>query len=161
VRLTDSLNLEKMSRGAAGSFTALFSATTVKKSQKSLIISLLMCPSSGDTHRPSLWITHKDNGEPTTRARCGVAPANDCKCSRDQRLNVPSEARKKNYINSLTLQKNKKVFIKILYEKVAFSHSLRRQFKGSHYLIWHFPPYYKTCLISKGVTGTASVLNQD
>jgi hypothetical protein len=50
-----------------------------------IIISLLMSPLLG--HRPSLWITHKEN-EPqtTTRAQCGLVAANDCKCSRDQQL---------------------------------------------------------------------------
>jgi hypothetical protein len=58
-----------------------------------IIISLLMVPLLG--HRLSLWITHKENGpKPTTRAQCGLMSANDCKCSRDQRLNVPSEARR-------------------------------------------------------------------
>jgi hypothetical protein len=46
-------------------------------------------------HRPSLWITHKKNGPwPTTWAQCGLVGANDCKSSRDQRLNMPSEARR-------------------------------------------------------------------
>jgi hypothetical protein len=44
-------------------------------------------------HRPSLSITHKENGPlSTTRAQCGMVGANDCKYSREQRLNVPSEA---------------------------------------------------------------------
>jgi hypothetical protein len=43
----------------------------------------------------ALWITHKENGPlPTTRAQCGLVGANDCKCNRDQRFNMPSEARK-------------------------------------------------------------------
>jgi hypothetical protein len=55
-------------------------------------ISLLMSPLLA--HRPSLWITHKENGpQPTTRAQCGLLGVNDCKYSRDQRLNVSSEAR--------------------------------------------------------------------
>jgi hypothetical protein len=57
------------------------------------IISLLMTPQLG--HRPSLYITYKEKGpKPTTGAQCGLVGANDCKCSRDQRLNVPSEARR-------------------------------------------------------------------
>jgi hypothetical protein len=58
-----------------------------------IIISILMSPLL--EHRPSLWITHKENGpKPTTRAQCGLMGANDCKYSRDQRLDVPSEARR-------------------------------------------------------------------
>jgi hypothetical protein len=53
----------------------------------------LMSPLLG--HRPSLWITHKENGPyPSTRAQCGLVGANDCKCSRHQRLNVSSKARR-------------------------------------------------------------------
>jgi hypothetical protein len=33
-------------------------------------------------HRPSLWITHKQKGPPTTQAQCGLVGANDC--SREQ-----------------------------------------------------------------------------
>jgi hypothetical protein len=55
-----------------------------------IIISLLMPPLLGP--RPSLWITHKENRSwPTTRAQFRLVGANECKCSRDQRLNVPSE----------------------------------------------------------------------
>jgi hypothetical protein len=58
-----------------------------------IIISLSMSPLLG--YRPTLWITHKVNGsQPTTRAQCGLVRANDCKCSQDQRLNVPSEVRR-------------------------------------------------------------------
>jgi uridine kinase len=35
-------------------------------------------------HRPSLWITHKEN----RRAQCGLLDANDYKCSQDQLLGV-------------------------------------------------------------------------
>jgi hypothetical protein len=52
-----------------------------------IIISLLMSSLLG--HRPSLWIT----GE-WTRTQCGLVGANDCKRGRDQRLYVPSEARR-------------------------------------------------------------------
>jgi hypothetical protein len=59
-----------------------------------IIISLLMFPLLG--HMPSLLITHKENGPfPTTRAQYGLVEANDCKCSRDLRLNVSSEARRR------------------------------------------------------------------
>jgi hypothetical protein len=58
----------------------------------SFISGLLMPPLLG--HRPSLWTKHKENGsEHTTRAQCVLIGANDYKCSLDQRLNVPSEAR--------------------------------------------------------------------
>jgi hypothetical protein len=58
-----------------------------------IIISLLMSPLLG--HRPSLWITHKENRPyPTTRAQYGLMGGNDCKCSWDQRLNVTSKARR-------------------------------------------------------------------
>jgi hypothetical protein len=57
-----------------------------------VIIILLMRLLLG--HMPFLW-THKENGpQPTTRAQFGLMGANDGKCSRDQRLNVPSEARR-------------------------------------------------------------------
>jgi hypothetical protein len=46
-----------------------------------IIINLLISSLVG--HRPSLWITHAGP----------LVGANNCKCSRDQRLNVPSEAR--------------------------------------------------------------------
>jgi hypothetical protein len=50
-----------------------------------IIICLLMSPLLGHSH--SLWITHKENGpEPTARAQWRLVGANDCKCSRDQRL---------------------------------------------------------------------------
>jgi hypothetical protein len=63
-----------------------------------IIISLLISLQLG--HRPSLQITHKESGpQPTTRAKCGLVGANDCKCSRDQRLNVPSKARRICFIN--------------------------------------------------------------
>jgi hypothetical protein len=40
-----------------------------------IIISILMFSLLG--HRPSLWITHKENGPyPTTRAQCGLVGAN-------------------------------------------------------------------------------------
>jgi hypothetical protein len=56
-----------------------------------IIISLLMSPLLGQ--RSSLWITHKENiPYPTTRPQCELVSANDCKRSRDQRLNVPSSA---------------------------------------------------------------------
>jgi hypothetical protein len=46
------------------------------------------------SHMPSLWITLKENGpKPTRRAQRRLVGANDCKCSRDQQLNVLSEAR--------------------------------------------------------------------
>jgi hypothetical protein len=58
-----------------------------------IIISLLMSSLLG--HRPALWIKHKNNGpKPTTRAQYGLVSANECKCNRDQRLNVPSEAKR-------------------------------------------------------------------
>jgi hypothetical protein len=57
---------------------------------------LLMYPLLGG-HRPSLWITRKESGPlPTTRAQYGSVGANDCKCNRGQRLNVPSEAARDN-----------------------------------------------------------------
>jgi hypothetical protein len=31
---------------------------------------------------------------PITRAQCGLVGTNDCKCSREQRLNMPSESRR-------------------------------------------------------------------
>jgi hypothetical protein len=41
-------------------------------------IKIVMSPLLG--HRPSLWITHKENRPyPTTRAQCGLVGANDCK----------------------------------------------------------------------------------
>jgi hypothetical protein len=43
-----------------------------------IVINLLMSTLLGN--RPSWWITHKEN-----------VGTNDCKCSQDQRLNVPSE----------------------------------------------------------------------
>jgi hypothetical protein len=37
-------------------------------------------------HRPSLWITQKENGiKPTMRVQCRLMGGNDCKSSRDQR----------------------------------------------------------------------------
>jgi hypothetical protein len=58
-----------------------------------IIIRLLMFPLLG--HRPSLWITHKENGPwLTTQAPCGLVCTNDCKYRRDQRLNVPFKARR-------------------------------------------------------------------
>jgi hypothetical protein len=52
-----------------------------------IIISLLKFPLLG--HRLSLRITHKVNGpKPITRAQCGLMGDNDCKVTRDQRLNV-------------------------------------------------------------------------
>jgi hypothetical protein len=48
-----------------------------------IIISLLMSP----------MLVPKPINAPTTRAHCGLVGANDGKCSRDQRLNLPSEAR--------------------------------------------------------------------
>ncbi|RVE45400.1 hypothetical protein evm_009972 [Chilo suppressalis] len=38
-------------------------------------------------HRPSLWMEYGDCAM-TTRAQCGLAGANDCRCTRDQRLNA-------------------------------------------------------------------------
>jgi hypothetical protein len=43
-----------------------------------IIISLLMPPLLG--HRPSLWITYKENGpQPTTRAQCGLMKVEEAK----------------------------------------------------------------------------------
>jgi hypothetical protein len=62
-----------------------------KKSHNFEIISLLMSLGL----RPSLWIAHEENGpKPTTLTQCGLVGTNDCKCSRDQQLNVPFEARR-------------------------------------------------------------------
>jgi hypothetical protein len=62
-------------------------------------------------HRPSLWITHEENGPlPTTRAQCGLVGANDCECSRDQRLNVPSEP-KIYYLEFLRIQDKDKFLV--------------------------------------------------
>jgi hypothetical protein len=45
--------------------------------------------------QPSLCITHKDKGpQPIMQAQCELVGPNDCKCSRDQQLNVPSEAQR-------------------------------------------------------------------
>ncbi|RVE40343.1 hypothetical protein evm_015007 [Chilo suppressalis] len=53
----------------------------------------LLCP-----HCWGTGLSHGWNSEigrwPTTRAQCGLVGANDCRCSRDQRLNMPSEARR-------------------------------------------------------------------
>jgi hypothetical protein len=54
-----------------------------------IIISLLMSPLLG--HRPSLWITIRSTGH---AGPVRLVDANDCKCSRAQRLNVLSEARR-------------------------------------------------------------------
>jgi hypothetical protein len=54
-----------------------------------LIINLLMSPLLG--HMRSLWITHMENGPlSTAQAQRGAVGADDCKCKRDQRLNVLS-----------------------------------------------------------------------
>jgi hypothetical protein len=52
-------------------------------------ISLLMSPQQGG--RPFFSIIHKEN---VLYATYGPLGANDCKCSRDQQLNMPSEARR-------------------------------------------------------------------
>jgi hypothetical protein len=58
-----------------------------------IIISPLISPLLG--HKPSSWITHKENWHyPTTRTQCGLVGANDCKCSRNQCLNVSAKARR-------------------------------------------------------------------
>jgi hypothetical protein len=49
-------------------------------------------------HRPSLWITHEENGAiPRHATQCGLVGAKDCKGNRDQRLIGPSEARHGNH----------------------------------------------------------------
>jgi hypothetical protein len=51
-------------------------------------------PSNVPTAGAQAFLVDYPQGERAITHQCGLVGANDCKCSRDQRLNVPSEARR-------------------------------------------------------------------